>query len=112
MSLFRAVHGHQGVSVVYADPAYYSDITHPTPLLVDLMPSVAVRLASTTASRVAKPVWRGDQGMGGGKSHGLVGLFHMANSPEKFAESALGRRVHDRAMKIAGAALPADLNHP
>lgn len=112
MSLYRAVHGHQGSTVVYADATYYSDITHPTPGLVDLMASVAVRLGSTTSSRAAKPVWRGDQGMGGGKSHGLVGLFHMARTPEAFAQTDLGRQVHERAQQIVGSALPADLNSP
>lgn len=109
MSLFRAV--HRADQVPYSAPSYYSDITFPTSGLVDLLANVAVRLGSD-ASETAKPVWRGDQAMGGGKSHGLVGLYHLASNPEAFHASDLGGKVWAEAAKIAGSDLPADLGNP
>lgn len=35
--------------------------------------------------------------MGGGKSHALVGLYHMANSPERFLKTELGQQVRAEA---------------
>jgi len=109
MSLFRAV--HRPDHVPYSAPAYYSDITFPTSGLVDLLANVAVRLGSG-AGEAAKPVWRGDQAMGGGKSHGLVGLYHLANNPSAFRATDLGETVWAEAAKIAGADLPTDLGNP
>ena len=111
VSLYQAVHGQRG-RVEYADVDYYSEITHPTSGLVDLLASVAVRLGSGVRSEAAHPVWRGDQAMGGGKSHGLVGLWHMANIPERFAATDLGRHVWAQAKAMVGHDLPADLNSP
>jgi hypothetical protein len=110
MSLFSAV--HEQADTVYADVGYYSDITHPTKGLIELMGSIAVRMAAPTNSGAAKPVWRGDQGMGGGKSHALVGLFHMASQPEAFFGTILGKEALARAEKIAGEDIPADLGAP
>jgi len=109
MSLFRAA--HRPDQVPYSVPSYYSDITFPTRGLVDLLASVAVRLGAE-ASESAKPIWRGDQAMGGGKSHGLVGLFHLANNPQAFRATDLGETVWAEAAKIAGVALPDDLGNP
>lgn len=109
MSLYRAV--HRPDQVPYSVASYYSDITFPTTGLVDLLASVAVRLGSA-ATESAKPVWRGDQAMGGGKSHGLVGLYHLANNPAAFRATDLGETVWTEAAKIAGEDLPADLGGP
>ena len=109
MSLFRAV--HRPDEVPYSAPKYYSDITFPTSGLVDLLANVAVRLGSD-ATEAAKPVWRGDQAMGGGKSHGLVGLYHLANDPAAFRSTDLGEKVWKQAVRIAGEDLAADLGHP
>lgn len=109
MSLYRAV--HRPDQVPYSVPSYYSDITYPTSGLVDLLANVAVRLGSS-ATEAAKPVWRGDQAMGGGKSHGLVGLYHLANDPEAFRATDLGELVWREAARIAGEQLPADLGNP
>ena len=79
MSLFNAV--YQTQDVPYRDPAYYGDITQPTPGLVRFLAKIAHRLGSTRAIRA---LFHLDQGMGGGKSHALVGVYHMANSPEAF----------------------------
>jgi len=109
MSLFRAV--YRPDQVPYSLPSYYSDITFPTSGLVDLLANVAVRLGSS-ATESAKPVWRGDQAMGGGKSHGLVGLYHLANSPAALNGTELGELVWQEAERIAGEKLPADLGDP
>ena len=43
------------------------------------MTQIAVRLGSGgPAATRARAVWRLDQAMGGGKSHGLIGLWHLA----------------------------------
>jgi hypothetical protein len=110
MSLFAAV--HEAGSTVYADVDYYSDITHPTRGLVELMGSIAVRLASPSNSGSVKAVWRGDQGMGGGKSHAQVGLFHMASQPSEFFATDLGQKVMAGVKEISGESVPTDLNSP
>ncbi|WP_432106023.1 DUF499 domain-containing protein [Streptomyces sp. bgisy091] len=92
MSLHKAV--YQTVDVPYRKVEYYGDITQPTPNLVGFFSRVARRLgtdAETTA------LFHLDQGMGGGKSHALVGLYHMANSPREFFATELGRRVRSEA---------------
>lgn len=110
MSLFSAVHEQDDTE--YANVGYYSEITHPTSGLVELMGSVAVRMASPTNAGAVKAVWRGDQGMGGGKSHAEVGLFHMADRPEAFFDTDLGKKALGRAQTIAGETIPTDLGNP
>ena len=110
MSLFRAV--HEASDTVYADVGYYSEITFPTSGLVELMGSIAVRMAAPQRSDTAKAVWRGDQGMGGGKSHAQVGLFHMAHDPSAFFNTELGKTVLGTAESIAGEDIPPDLGNP
>ena len=78
MSLFRAVHGVAGHTAAYADATYYGEITHPSPNLVDLMAKVIVRLGGGQRHSAAPALWQLDQAMGGGKSHGLIGLWHVA----------------------------------
>lgn len=88
MSLHKAV--YQTVDVPYRRVGYYGEITQPTPNLVGFFSRVARRLGTdgeTTA------LFHLDQGMGGGKSHALVGLYHMANSPQEFFGTELGRKV-------------------
>lgn len=110
MSLFSAVYEQEQTE--YADVQYYSDITHPTNGLLELMGSIAVRLAAPNHFEAVKAVWRGDQGMGGGKSHAEVGLFHMAASPHDFFSTTLGKQVLGRAEAISGETLAEDLNTP
>src|SRR5919206_4653796 len=88
MSLHKAV--YQTVDVPYRKVEYYGDITEPTPNLVGFFARVARRLGT---SADASALFHLDQGMGGGKSHALVGLYHMANSPERFFASTLGQQV-------------------
>lgn len=97
MSLHKAV--YHTVDVPYRKVDYYVDITQPTPNLVGFFARVARRLgtgSNTTA------LFHLDQGMGGGKSHALVGLYHMAANPEQFFDSALGRQVQAEAEQDGG----------
>jgi len=110
MSLYAAV--HEQASTVYADVDYYSDITHPTRGLVELMGAIAVRLAAPSNFGSVKAIWRGDQGMGGGKSHAEVGLFHMASQPAAFFSTDLGKQVAAEAHALSGEQVPTDLNEP
>jgi hypothetical protein len=100
MSLFSAV--YQTQDVPYRDPAYYGEITQPTPGLVRFLAKIAHRLGSERAIRA---LFHLDQGMGGGKSHALVGVYHMANSPEAFFATEIGERVREEAEELARAPL-------
>ena len=104
MSLHDAVFGQPGVGAgrtPYADAAYFGAITHPTATLVELMARVAVRLGSSGSTQT-RALWRLDQAMGGGKSHGLIGLWHLATNPAQLAQTELGQAVMSAAAKIAG----------
>ncbi|WP_261575138.1 DUF499 domain-containing protein [Frankia gtarii] len=89
MSLAKAA--YQTALVPYASCAYYTDITQPTPLLVGFLSRVARRLGVTGLDTTA--CFHLDQGMGGGKSHALVGIWHMIDKPDVFLSSELGRAV-------------------
>jgi len=105
MSLFGALNG----TVLYSDPGYYGEITHPTADLIDLMGKIAVRLGvSGKGSEQAKAVWRLDQGMGGGKSHGLVGMWHLASHTAEFLATEIGLKAMASARKLAGTWTVAD----
>jgi hypothetical protein len=97
MSLHKAV--YQTVDVPYRKVEYYGDITEPTPSLVGFFARVARRLGTTAD---APALFHLDQGMGGGKSHALVGLFHMANSSESFFATDLGQQVYAEAARGTG----------
>jgi hypothetical protein len=88
MSLHKAV--YQTIDVPYREIAYYSDITQPTPNLVGFLARAARRLGGAGESIA---LFHLDQGMGGGKSHALVGLYHMASSPAEFFATDLGKAV-------------------
>jgi len=110
MSLFNATKG----TVPYSDAGYYGAITHPTADLVDLMGKIAVRLGvDGPGSEQAKAVWRLDQGMGGGKSHGLVGMWHLATHTADFLDTEVGQKSIASARALAGTwTVPADLRKP
>ena len=65
------------------------------------MARVAVRLGVEGSTQTAA-VWRLDQAMGGGKSHGLIGLWHLAAHPTELAPTDLGREVFAATRGIAG----------
>jgi hypothetical protein len=92
MSLHKAV--YQTVDVPYRKVDYYADITQPTPNLVGFFARIAQRLGT---DEDATALFHLDQGMGGGKSHALVGLYHMVTSPDDFFATELGRLVRTEA---------------
>jgi len=113
MSLFNAVYGAAGQRPRYAMASYYGEITFPSDNLVDLMAKVAVRLGARRDLYTRAPaLYRLDQGMGGGKSHGLVGLWHLAAHPEELAKTDIGKAAVGAASRIADGELPADLGDP
>lgn len=104
MSLYNAV--YQTHDVPYQDAGYYADITEPTPGLVGFMADIARRLGAKGGGRGGASGGGGaggpalfhlEQGMGGGKSHALVGLYHLGAHPERFLATALGERVRAEA---------------
>lgn len=97
MSLFDAV--YHTADVPYQEAAYYSDITEPTPSLVGFLGAVAARLGSR---RELPALFHLDQGMGGGKSHALVGAYHMGRNPGDFFATDLGGLVRSEAEHQAG----------
>jgi hypothetical protein len=96
MSLHKAV--YQTVDVPYRKVGYYGDITEPTPNLTGFLARVARRLGTDTE---APALFHLDQGMGGGKSHALVGLHHMATNPEDFFGTDIGKQVSSEATRGA-----------
>jgi hypothetical protein len=92
MSLHKAV--YQTVDVPYREVSYYADITQPTPNLIGFLGRVARRLGTTADSTA---LFHLDQGMGGGKSHALVGLYHMTAHPQEFFATDLGSQVQREA---------------
>ena len=114
-SLHDAVFGRaDGARGLYGDADLYGQITHPTGSLVALMAQIAVRLGSQgPASSRARAVWRLDQAMGGGKSHGLIGLWHLAADTDGLATTDLGSAVFREVGRIAGSGVVAgDLGKP
>lgn len=92
MSLYSAVYTDRDVP--YQDPDYYAQITEPTATLLQFMGRITRLLGTGTTG---KAVFHLDQGMGGGKSHALVGLHHLANSPTEFLATELGQHVQAEA---------------
>ncbi|MDT5027469.1 MAG: hypothetical protein QOE61_3895 [Micromonosporaceae bacterium] len=112
MSLFQAVHGTVNERPAYAEAAYYGEITHPSPIFTDLMAKVAVRLGGGEKFTRAKALWRLDQAMGGGKSHGLIGLWHLAAHPATLGATDVGREAFTKAAAILDGPPAADLDNP
>lgn len=113
MSLADAVYATGPTRPAYADVSYYGQITHPTNQLVDLLAKLAIRVGGGEHDYVkAVALTRMNQGMGGGKSHALIGAYHMASSPAEFAKTDVGKLVWEHAKTITGTALPADLGAP
>src|SRR5437867_3748057 len=98
MSLYSAVYTDRDVP--YQEPGYYADITEPTVGLVRFMGTVARRLGTNASG--GKALFHLDQGMGGGKSHALGGLFHLANDPAAFLATELGQLVREEAGQAGG----------
>lgn len=112
MSLFKAVYGVAGERPLYSEAEYYGDITHPSPNLTDLMAKVLVRLGGGARYTAAPALWRLDQSMGGGKSHGLIGLWHLIAHPAQMRITDIGESAFVTAAKIAGGPIAEDLGEP
>lgn len=113
MSLFRTVHGTLGERPPYADPAYFGEITHPSPGLINFMGMMAARLGGGSAATNFDALVRLDQGLGGGKSHGLIGLYHLARDPKAMRQTEVGKRALDEAnSKLGNHPLAEDLGEP
>lgn len=112
MSLFQAVYGQDDDRPPYGDAAYYGEITYPSPQFIQLLANVAVRLAGGANYTLAPALWRLDQAMGGGKSHGLIGLDHLADNPVALRSTDVGRQAFDEVERMTGGKIPADLNRP
>jgi len=112
MSLFQAAYGTVAEQPAYADPAYYGEITHPSPQFIDLMAKVIVRLGGGGAFTAAPALWRLDQAMGGGKSHGLIGLYHAAAAPEAMLRTDIGEAAFAQGEKIVGGHMAPGLGQP
>lgn len=112
MSLFNAVYRERENRPPYAEPGYYGEITHPSPNLVEFMARIAVRIGGGANYTAASSLWRLDQAMGGGKSHAMIGLWHLAAHPDRFHATEVGRAVWESAEKIIGSSLPRGLGNP
>ena len=103
MSLRGVAYGSAGEYPPYRSVDYFGEITHPSPSMLRIAADIAVRLGGSGGQAAsAKPVWRFDQGMGGGKSHALVALWHMATDPAGFAGTDAGSQIMAEARKLVG----------
>jgi hypothetical protein len=94
MSLYDAV--YQVSEVPYRDANYWCDITEPTVKLVEFMAEIVCLFSDSGIDGQlfgGHSVFHLDQGMGGGKSHALTGLWHLASSREAFFASDIGTKV-------------------
>jgi hypothetical protein len=103
MSLYEAV--YQTTDVPYREADYWCDITEPTTKLVEFMAEIARQLAGVGLDGrllEGQRLYHLDQGMGGGKSHALVGLWHLAKHPDQFFASDIGAQVRSVAERRSG----------
>jgi hypothetical protein len=107
MSLYDAV--YQTSDVPYRDAVYWCDITEPTTRLTEFLAEIWRQLSGASIEGQlfagGDSLFHLDQGMGGGKSHALVGAWHMAHDPTAFFASDVGVRVRDVAERRAGGSL-------
>jgi hypothetical protein len=106
MSLYDAV--YQTTDVPYRDATYWCDITEPTTKLVEFMSEIVCQLAGSGLDGEffgGDSLFHLDQGMGGGKSHALTGLWHLAEHPDDFFASDIGAKVLDVARARANSGL-------
>lgn len=102
MSLFDAVYRENDVP--YRDAGYWCDITEPTVRLTEFFAQIALCVsdAHIDGKMIADRLFHLDQGMGGGKSHALCGLWHMATNSDEFFDSDVGSRVAQVAAQRSG----------
>lgn len=108
MSLFDAV--YQTNDVPYREASYWCDITQPTVKLTEFFAEIALCLsdAHVDGRLMSDSLFHLDQGMGGGKSHALCGLWHMAMNRDEFFASDVGQQVARVAHRRSGVELAFD----
>jgi len=74
----------------YRDAATFFRKTYPTEGMVKVLAAVLRRLAG---QKGGEPVIQIQTPFGGGKTHSLIALYHLFNSPDEAGESELGRRT-------------------
>jgi hypothetical protein len=55
------------------------------------MARIAMRLGAQDTYETVRALWRLDQGMGGGQSHGLIGIYHLAANTGPFTGTEMAR---------------------
>ncbi len=68
-----------GSYAVYGDPDQFFALTHPTKGLKDMLARTFGRLAGANVPGAQHGVLRPQTVFGGGKTHGLIALYHLAN---------------------------------
>ncbi len=77
----------RGTRKVYEDPAQFFALTYPTTNLRDLAKDVVLRLAGKND----KAIRQLELTYGGGKTHTLITLYHLAKNPQKLPDLAAVR---------------------
>jgi Predicted ATPase (AAA+ superfamily) len=77
----------------YRDPAHFFQQTYPTQGLVNLLATVAKRLASGVGDSVIQL----QTPFGGGKTHALISLYHLFRHGMQYRGAALVRQSLERA---------------
>lgn len=103
MSLGKVV--YKTDAVPYAKADYWCEITEPTDSMVNIFTDVALRLWGPDGLDIVA-LRQFYQGMGGGKSHTLTGMWHMAHDPDVFFASDLGTKVIDAAESLGYSLAP------
>src|SRR2546425_5747945 len=79
----KAVSAARPLERGYQQPTKFFDGTYPTESLKFLVKDVAERLAGVEGGT---PVFRLETGFGGGKTHSLIALVHVAREGDRIAE--------------------------
>ncbi|MCX7967198.1 MAG: DUF499 domain-containing protein [Armatimonadetes bacterium] len=77
----------------YQDPERFGDRTYPTEGMVQLLSDVLKRLMGRGE---VNPIIQIQTPFGGGKTHSLIALYHMAKGGEKLRSSLLGEKVAEK----------------
>jgi predicted AAA+ superfamily ATPase len=84
---------HGRAPLEYRDPAHFFQQTYPTQGLVNLLATVAKRLASGVGDSVIQL----QTPFGGGKTHALISLYHLFRHGMQYRDAALVRQSLERA---------------
>lgn len=92
---------------IYGDPVEFFSKTHPTKALSNLLERIAARLNG----EAEQCIWRLETFMGGGKTHALIALLHMAKQHSVSAKGFPRVKVpaNTRIITFVGTNPPADM---